>query len=135
MKRAFAAGVIYFLAVFALGFAFGVVRTMVLASHMGEMRSVLIEIPVMLSASWIICGLVLRRMRVSAQMQARIVMGATALGLLMTAEWLFGLCVLNRTVEEIVASYRSAVGAIGLVAQVAFALFVFARRNEPPVKH
>ena len=49
------AGVTYFAIIFALGFAFGTIRVLILLPHMGEMAAVLMEGPFILGASWFVC--------------------------------------------------------------------------------
>lgn len=118
------AGAAYFALVFALGFALGTVRTIVVrdAPSGGRLIGVLIELPIMLWASWLLCRFVIDRFAVAAAASARAVMGGVAFALLLLAElgvgaWLFG-----RTPAEHLALYRDASYALGLVAQFAFAL-------------
>jgi len=61
MTKALRAGCTYFAGVFAVGFLLGVLRTLVLAPRIGETLAVLIELPIILGASWLICRRILRR--------------------------------------------------------------------------
>ncbi len=54
--RAVLAGVLYFGLVFALGFILGTLRVLVLEPRLGSTGAVLLELPVMLAASWLLCG-------------------------------------------------------------------------------
>jgi hypothetical protein len=127
MSVAFGAAVVYVLAVFALGFALGAPRVLLIAPALGEIASVAIELPIMLAFSWFICGVVLRRWSVPSRLAARVAMGAMAFALLMACELGVSLLALGGSVSEHVAGYRQAPGALGLAAQLAFAAFPVAR--------
>lgn len=71
LTPAIKAGVAYFAIVFALGF----VRTLVLVKHLGETASVLLELPFMLGASWLACGWALDRFAVPRLWRHRLAMG------------------------------------------------------------
>lgn len=118
-----AAGIAYFVLVFALGFVLGTVRTLFVADAPGSGRllGVLVELPVMLAASWFLCRFVVRRFAVPPTVSARLIMGATAFALLMLAEMLVGALLFGRSPAAHFALYRDASYALGLVAQVAFA--------------
>jgi hypothetical protein len=44
----------YFVTVFAFAFAMGVARTLVIAPLIGTTAAVLVEVPILLAASWVI---------------------------------------------------------------------------------
>ena len=117
------AGTIYFALVFAAGFALGTIRVLAVLPLVGETIAVLIEMPVMLTISWIACRYVVTRFRVPPFLGDRAVMGAVAFALLMVAEigvsWLLG----RRSVSAYLAHYMTLAGALGLAGQVAFAAF------------
>ena len=121
--KAAKAGGAYFAVVFALGFVFGTIRTLAQGQAPGipGWALVLVEVPLMLTASWRVCGWLVRRYEVPAVTDARIVMGAFALGLLLLAEQAVGLVLMRRTIEQQVSAYASAGVLIGLAAQVVFA--------------
>ena len=52
IARSLLAGAAYFAVVFATGFALGVVRVLVTAPRLGETGAVLLEVPIILAASW-----------------------------------------------------------------------------------
>jgi len=123
MGNAIRAGFLYFVAVFGIGFVLGTIRVLVLIPRLGELVSTFIELPIILGAAWIVCGLLVARLHVLPQWQVRLTMGGIAFGLLMVAElalsvWLFG-----GTVQEHFAGYLSLPQAVGLAGQVTFALF------------
>jgi hypothetical protein len=120
----FPAGIAYFAAVFALGFLLGTVRSSFVqdAPSAGRLLGVLIELPIMLGASWYLCRWVIRRFAVAPAVAARAVMGGLAFALLMLAELAVGALLFGRTPAEHFALYRDASYALGLAAQTAFAL-------------
>lgn len=129
--RPLVAGVLYFGAVFALGFALGTARILLVVPLAGEVGAVLLELPVMLAASWAACGWIVRRLRVSAAANARITMGAVAFALLMVAELAVSVFALHRTPAEHFATYRSLGALLGLAAQIVFAGMPLFTRSVP----
>jgi hypothetical protein len=117
------AGIVYFAMVFALGFVLGTVRTLFVANAPDGSRllGVLIELPVMLVASWFLCGFAIQRFGVPTSLGARALMGGLAFALLLIAEITVGALVFGRTASEHFALYREPSYALGLVAQVGFA--------------
>ncbi len=124
MIPAIRAGALYFAAVFALGFLLGTIRVMALVPNLGEAAAVLLELPVMLAASWFLCGLVLSRIPVKPSPALRLLMGAVAFLLLMTAELVLGL-LMGNSLQGWLAGFSTLAGALGLSAQVLYALFPF----------
>lgn len=117
-------GIAYFALVFALGFLLGTVRTLFVqdAPGAGRLLGVLIELPIMLSASWFLCAYVIRRFAVASTIAARAIMGGLAFALLFLAELLVGALLFGRTPAEHLALYRDASYALGLAAQIGFGL-------------
>lgn len=117
------AGLLYFLLAFAAGFALGTIRVLFLVPAIGETAAVLVELPIMLTVSWIACRFVVDRLHVPPVASARAAMGIFAFVLLMIAEmgvaWLLG----RRSVSAYLAHYVTLAGALGLVGQLAFAAF------------
>lgn len=118
------AGIVYFAMVFALGFVLGTVRTLFVqhAPSGGRLLGVLIELPIMIGASWFLCLSAIRRFAVAPTVTARVVMGGLAFALLMLAELLVGALLFGRTPVEHFALYGDPSYVLGLVAQIAFAL-------------
>lgn len=135
-KTTILAGIAYFALVFALGFLLGTVRTFFVqdAPSSGRLVGVLIELPIMLSASWFLCRYAIRRFAVVSTVLARAVMGGLAFALLMLAELLVGALLFGRTPGQHFALYRDASYALGLVAQIGFSLMPLLqmRRGEKP---
>jgi hypothetical protein len=123
MHRLLRAGGLYFAIIFALGFGLGTIRVLLLVPRLGAVTSELLELPIILSAAWIVCNRLITHFQVPHHWQARLTMGAIAFALLMMAEaglsvWLFG-----NSITAHLASYRSLYGGLGLLGQVIFATF------------
>ncbi|HXJ00933.1 MAG TPA: hypothetical protein VNH44_06905 [Micropepsaceae bacterium] len=123
MGRAVKAGLVYFAIVFVAGFALGAVRILYVVPHLGATGAVLIELPVMLVISWIACGVVVRRFAIPQHMGHRLTMGTVAFVLLMLAELALARVAFGLSPEQFVNAFATPNGAIGLVGQIAFALF------------
>lgn len=123
LKSALIAGSVYFGVLFGLGFALGTIRVTLVAPRIGELAATMAEVPVMLLASWLACGWIVRRWSVPYRLPVRAAMGAWFLGLLLAAEALLGLTLFGRTGAEQWAALTSPAGLLGLAAQLAAALF------------
>ncbi len=128
MTRSVLAGSVYFAAVFAIGFTLGAVRTLLLAPAVGELTATLIELPVILGLSWIVCGRVIAHCRVPGGIAPRAVMGLTAFVLLMAAEGTLFMLMTGGSLGAFLAQYQTAPHLIGLAGQILFALFPMFRR-------
>lgn len=124
MKTSLAAGLAYFAIVFALGFVLGTLRTLFVvdAPGNGRLTGVLVELPIMLLASWFLCRTVIRRIGVPPMFSSRALMGGTALVLLLLAELVIGVLLFDRSVATHFSLYRDPSYSLGLAAQIAFAL-------------
>lgn len=116
-----AAGFRYFIGVFAIGFVLGSVRTLLLVPRLGDTAAVLLELPVMIAAAWIICKRLLRRHRLTSGGAA--IMGAAAFALLMLAESGLSILLFRRNLLEHLSLYAEAAHLLGLAGQLAFAAF------------
>jgi hypothetical protein len=96
---------------------------LLLSPLIGEMLAVLIELPVMLLVSWFICRALIEWFSVSSALAARVLMGATALALLLSAEVLMSVLLLDRSLAGHLELYQTAEGLTGLAGQIVFALF------------
>lgn len=123
MRRALAAGALYFLLIFLLGMALGTIRVLLIEPRLGAVASVLVELPFMLAASWFVCGWLIRYLSVPAALPTRAVMGALAFLLLMGAELSLSLFAVGGSAREHFANYGQAAPLIGLLGQLAFAAF------------
>jgi hypothetical protein len=128
MPRFVYAAIVYFAAIFALGFVLGTLRVLVTAPAIGEAWATVLELPVMLAASWSVCAWVIQRFAVSPRPGPRLGMGLLALLLLLTAETALGVVGFGRDIEQQFSEYLKLGPALGLVAQMAFASFPLVQR-------
>jgi hypothetical protein len=82
----------------------------------------ILEVPAMIAISWFVWGWVARSFEVPRELRARFTAGATAFTLLMVAENLLARVLSGQSATEYLAAYRTPARAIGLAAQVLFAL-------------
>ena len=120
--QALKAGLLYFTVVFIVAVALGAIRMLALAPNIGEPAAVLIETPFILAVSWFAADWLTLKFRVPRAIDPRLLMGAIALALLLLAELALSLLAFGRSIEEHFMAYLSAPGAIGLVAQLLYAL-------------
>lgn len=121
--RIAAAAALYFATAFAVGFALGAPRVALLEPRIGPVPATLLELPVMLAASWMLSRWTIRLCRVPEHALARLAMGASALALLLCAEFVVARLLADRTLNEFIGGYARLEARLGLAAQVAFALF------------
>lgn len=121
--RAFRAGIVYFVGVFTLGFLFGGIRLMLLQPRLGELLSVVIEVPVMLFFCWIICIRAILLFKIPAYWPQRLCMGMVAFLLLLIAEFALFSGMSGYQPAVYLQSFATLPGAVGLGGQIAFALF------------
>lgn len=114
-------GALYFVFVFAAGFALGTLRTLWLAPAVGETMAVAIELPIMLAISWKACTRIVLRRSVAGEWVPRLAMGLVGFALLMGAELGLSVLAFGRTVTEHCATYGTSPGLLGLAGQFAFA--------------
>ena len=114
------AGAAYGVIGFSFGFAFGVVRTMLVAPAVGTFAAVAIETPLMLAACAPLARWCLRRWTIAAPVAA-IAMGLAAFASLMVCEVLLGLA-LGQTPQAMLSALARPAGQLGLAGQVIFAL-------------
>ena len=129
MSQAIRAGLLYFFAVFAIGFGLGTIRVLLVIPRLVAIAAVLIEVPVLLALAWLICGALLRRCAVPSGLLPRLAMGTTAFGVLMLAELVLAVVLLGQSPMQHWASYRDPAAQIGLAAQMLFAAFPLLRRG------
>ncbi|MDX2237858.1 MAG: hypothetical protein NW203_09880 [Hyphomonadaceae bacterium] len=128
MGNATKAAVIYCLLIFAIGFAFGVLRYAFVSDLLGRRIAVLVEVPVMVVLSWALCGWALVRFVVPKHWPARAWMGALAFALMLAAEAALSILLIGRSFAQHLGHLASDVGRIGLVGQVLFGLMPLLRR-------
>lgn len=119
--RAAAAGTIYCGVVFAAGFGLGAMRALVLAPAIGELAAVLVEMPLILSLSVFVAGRLIGKMRVGKTLAERLVMGASAFGLLVVVETGLAIVLTGQPPSEQLAAYGRPDKLVGLAGQILFA--------------
>ena len=129
MMRATIAGAAYFALVMSVGFGLGAVRTLYVAPRLGEVPAVLIELPVILTAAWLLCGWLLRRFAVPPDWRDRLVMGGLGFVLLMAAETAMSYYLFDRPLAEQLQLLTEPAGALGLLGQFIFATFPLFHRS------
>jgi hypothetical protein len=114
------AGLVYALALFAIGFALALVRIPLLVPRVGETAAVLLELPIMLLAAWHLSRAIVRR--TGLPHNGRVLMGVVYLPTLLLFELLLGLA-LGGTAATILSGWSSLPGLLGLGAQALAAVF------------
>ena len=122
MFRATEAGAVYAVIVFLIGFILGTIRILLLAPRLGDTTAVIVEAPLILTASWFICRWCVDWLNVRRTVPVRLLMGSVAFVVLVAAEIGLGVA-FGRSLVDQLAAYGSPAGAIGLAAQVIFAMF------------
>ena len=127
MAASLLAGLAYFGCVFSAGCVLGMIRVLLVVPAVGDAGAVVLELPVILGWSWVVCGWLLRSLAVPSIRGCRMVMGLTAFASLMIAE--LGLSVLlgGSSLGDWFAQYRQVPGLVGLSGQIAFGLFPLLR--------
>jgi hypothetical protein len=117
------AGIGYAVTVFAIGFLLGTARVLLLAPRVGPTIAVTVETPIILTASWYVSSIWMKRLIIAPEIRTRILVGAVAFVTLMTLEVALSISLFHRSFSEYLAGLRTLAGAIGLAAQVCFATF------------
>ena len=115
------AATLYFMVVFAVAFVLGTIRVLIIAPRVGDLVAVALETPILLCLSWIVARRVIAGMAVPHALAVRAMMGAFAFYLLIAAETALGLIAFGRSPADMLASYATLPGALGLAAQLGFA--------------
>ena len=121
MRRSLAAGLVYFLIVFAFAFAMGALRVSLIAPRIGDLAAVALEVPMVLAISWIVSGWLTGRMGAGSLAQA-IAMGAWAFVLLQVTEAALSVLMFGNTLAGHLGGMMTPAGALGLAGQAAFGL-------------
>ena len=94
----------------------------------------LIEVPILLAASWWMCGSLIARLRVPSGWTDRIIMGGSAFALLILAETGLDMVFAGNTLAQHFALYREPSHVVGLAAQMVFAgIPLLQRHRSAPV--
>ncbi|KAB7614427.1 hypothetical protein F9L33_07215 [Amylibacter sp. SFDW26] len=123
MFTALKAGLFYFLVIFIAGSILGIGRNVLLVPWIGEIASVLWEIPVMLFIAWFVSSYVIEKLEVEPTIIARLIMGGVALALLIVGELSLSIYMTYLTSDMSTALYRDTKSILGLLAQITAAFF------------
>lgn len=119
--RVLRAAIAYWAVVFALGFVLGTVRVLWLVPLVGLMSATALELPVMLGASWVASGWLMRRLGIAEPGEA-LAVGLAAFGLLMAAECALAVTMVGQSPAQWLADLRQPHALLGLAGQIIFAL-------------
>lgn len=123
MPKSIKAALGYWAFVFGLGFLLGTARTFWLQPLLkSEIAAVVIELPLMLAASWMAARFFIRRLAL-AKIADGLVMGAVAFALLLAAEAYLSIALIGGSTAEWLNGLFYGAGLIGLCGQLAFAVF------------
>jgi hypothetical protein len=115
------AGALYFVLVFAIGFVLGIVRQLIVAPRLGSVTAVMMEAPLMLAASYFLARWLARLLTVEPQVLPRLLMGFTALALLLATEAIASNLLKGWTFDQWVQHFATPDGLISLVLFLLFA--------------
>ncbi|MDY7094070.1 MAG: hypothetical protein SX243_13965 [Acidobacteriota bacterium] len=122
-RTALLAGGLYFLLVFAVGFALGVVRTLWLVPAWGVRTAELAEVPVMLVVMILVARWLVRRFDLgNRSLAVSLAAGVVALGLLVAAELWLILWLQQSTVGDYLAGRDPVSGGAYAASLLVFAL-------------
>lgn len=117
------AGIVYFAVVFCAGFVLGTLRTLLVAPAVGEFKAVLLELPLILTFSWLACRSIVRMWLIPSAWVPRLSMAVVAFALLMIAEAGVSIFLFGKSLSQHLEAFATPAGAIGLAGQIAFAAF------------
>ena len=118
--RILLAAIIYWAAVFLAGFVLGTLRVLFVAPRLGETVAVLVELPLMLAASWVVARRIVSRAGIAALVDA-IAIGALAFALLLGSELALAVTLFGQTAGQWLAALFVMPGLLGLAGQLVFA--------------
>lgn len=121
MPNSLKAGLAYFTGIFALGFAMGMTREVLLAQTLPRPLLVLIEVPMILMVAWFYALRLTLHYRLPATSMPRVTMGGVALICLLLAEAGLSIMIFERNLETYLAHYQTASALMGLFGQLVFA--------------
>ncbi len=119
MARVVPNALLYWAAILALGFVLGAVLLLVLVPRLGVAGAVAAELPVMLGASWLAAGALLRRRPLPSH-NAALAMGALAFALLIASEIGLATQLFGASLSGWARGVASPAGLLGLGGQVLF---------------
>jgi hypothetical protein len=119
--RTLKAGLTYFALVFGAGFVLGAVRVSFLVPRLGMRYAELLEAPIMIAVVFFAARFVVRRFALPAGALSRLLVGATALALLLMAEVALVVVVQHQALGAYIASRDPVSGGVYLASLALFA--------------
>jgi hypothetical protein len=116
------AAFVYFVIVYACGFATGVVREFLVTPRTGLTLALWIELPIMVSASFFAARYVLHRFGVKEYPQDHLLLGLLSLVLLITAEEVMSLALRGITIFTLWAHFTPLAAVANLAGLLLFGL-------------
>lgn len=113
----------YVLPVFTVAFVLGALRVTLVAPQVGPLVAVALELPLVLTLSWVVAGRVLRRWPRSP----RLGLGLASFLILMLLELLTALA-FGQTPGQFLSAMTTPPGALGLAGQIGFGLIPLVRQ-------
>lgn len=115
------AAIAFWAVVFALGFVLGTIRVLWVIPLVGLLPATLIELPIILAASWFAAGWLVRRFRLASAREA-LAAGGLAFAILMIAECALAGVLTGQSPAQWLAGLRQPHALLGLAGQIVFAL-------------
>ena len=116
------AGALYFALVFGVGFVLGTIRTLWIVPRVGERRTELMEMPLMLAVTIVAARWTVLHLSVPMIWSARLEMGCIALVLMLIAEFGFVLWIRGLSIKGYFATRDPVSGAAYYMLLVVFAI-------------
>lgn len=119
--RIASAAIAYWAMVFALGFVLGTIRVTWVIPLVGLLPATMIELPIILAASWFASGWLVRRFVIVRGSEA-LAIGALAFAILMAAECALAVTLMAQSPAQWLTGLAAPHALLGLAGQVVFAL-------------
>ncbi len=120
---------VYATIAFAIGFLLGTGRVLILMPALGPVAAVALELPLMLTVSWLAAGVVLQRWPLPDR-ASRLGMGLIAFLLLMVAELALGQLLFGQSLVQAAYGLTRPEGLLGLAGQIGFGLIPALRKDQ-----
>jgi hypothetical protein len=123
----------YAAAVFGAGFLLGSIRVLVVVPRIGARAAELLELPLMIGASFLLAGWVSRRLGADASVGRRLAVGVVALILLLAAEAAIGVAVRGVSVRAALVNPDPISGSLYYFSLILFAVLPALRGRQHPL--
>jgi hypothetical protein len=119
--RIASAAIVYWAMVFALGFVLGTIRVTWIIPLVGLMPATVLELPLILAASWFAAGWLVQRFTIERPSEA-LTIGALAFAILIAAECALAVTLMAQSPAQWLTGFAAPHALLGLAGQVVFAL-------------